>query len=335
MKKIIFCIPQLYYGGAEQQIKYLANKLINQYEVIIICFDNELKIEGVDSNVKIIKTNKLSLFSLKSLNSILKFRNHIKGNFVISGSTSFDIICGFFKYFTNFNWWIRESNSPKYRKINLKIQTRNFLGKNANGIISNSKAGYLFWKLRNKNSFLIKNGYPQQLLELRNNKKFDYAVIASRMQAHKRINLSIDLFEKMKKDGYVNKLIICGTGPLEEDIKYYARKSVFSKSIFFKGFINHSEVIEILRISKVLISMSLYEGSPNIAIEALANNCKLFLSNTDSHRELIPAKIGNYVNEKDLNYKKKAKLSKLDLQKFLNKYSIEKTYKSYIKTLKI
>ena len=74
--------------------------------------------------------------------------------------------------------------------------------------------------------------------------------------------------------------------------------------------------------------MSLYEGSPNIAIEALANNCQLFLSNTDSHRELIPAKIGNYVNEKDLNYKNTAKLSKLDLQKFLNKYSIEKTYKS-------
>lgn len=334
MKKIIFCIPQIYLGGAEQQIKYLANELATQFEVLIICFDN-LNIEGIDSNIKIIKINKFCFYDLNFYKSLLKFRKYIKGNCVISGNISFDIICGFLKYFTNFDWWIRESNSPKARKINFKIQVRNFLGKKAKGIISNSKSGYYFWKLINKNSYFIKNGYPKKLLEIGNSKKYNYAVIASRMQEHKRINLAIDFFEKMKKDGYVNKLFICGTGPLKEQMKAYARKSIFSDSIVFKGFINHSDVIEILRISKIFISMSLYEGSPNTAIEALANNCELYLSNTYSHRELIPKNIGNFVELNDLTYQKSAKFNKSELQKFLSKYKIEKTTKSYIKTLKI
>ena len=89
-KEIVFCIPQLYGGGAEQQIKYLANIFTNDFRVKIIVLNN-YKTEGIDPNIKIIKIKKLSF---KSLGSILTLRNELKNNYVISASIYFDILCG-------------------------------------------------------------------------------------------------------------------------------------------------------------------------------------------------------------------------------------------------
>ena len=61
--------------------------------------------------------------------------------------------------------------------------------------------------------------------------------------------------------------------------------------------------------------MSSYEGTPNAAIEALANNCELFLSDTPSHMDFFPKSIVNYVNIETLDFKKRLKKT---LQKFCN-----------------
>ena len=160
-KEIVFCIPQLYGGGAEQQIKYLANIFQNDFKVKIIVLNN-YKTEGIDPNIKIIKIKKLSL---RSLRSILIIRNELKNKYVISASIYFDILCGLLIKFTKFKWWIRESNSSKARKVSFKNSLRKFLGKNANGIIANSKSGYKYWNKINKNSRVIFNGYPDEILE--------------------------------------------------------------------------------------------------------------------------------------------------------------------------
>ena len=149
-KEIIFCIPQLYGGGAEQQIKYLANIFQNDFKVKIIVLNN-YKTEGIDPNIKIIKIKKLSFKKIRSLKSLLTLRKIINGNYVISATIYFDILCGFLKFFTNFYWFIRESNSSNARKISFKNNLRKFLGKKAQGIVANSKSGYKYWYLMDIN----------------------------------------------------------------------------------------------------------------------------------------------------------------------------------------
>ena len=62
------------------------------------------------------KANQLSVFgkalkNIYSFKSIFKIRSLISNKKVISASLYFDIICGFLRIFTKFDWWIRESLS--------------------------------------------------------------------------------------------------------------------------------------------------------------------------------------------------------------------------------
>jgi len=331
-KEIIFCIPQLYGGGAEQQIKYLANIFAKEYKVKIIALKNSNK-EGFNPDIEIIKIRKLSLKRISSIKAFLILRKEIKGNHVISASIYFDILCGLLKIFTRFNWFIRESNSSKARKDNFKNRLRKFLGRNAKGIIANSESGYKYWKLINKNSKLIYNGYPREILEKTKLKKKDYAVIASRLQPHKNIKLSIDLFDKLKKEGYIKRLIICGDGPEKKNIIKYINKSSNKNHIEIKGFINHKKLQDILSYSKCFLSMSSYEGTPNSVIEALANYCEVFLSDSSSHKDFFPSNIVNFVSIKNLNYKKNNRKDFLKILEFIKEFNINKVsykYKTFI-----
>ena len=57
--------------------------------------------------------------------------------------------------------------------------------------------------------------------------------------------------------------------------------------------------------------MSDYEGTPNVAIEALSNNCQLFLSNSDSHKDFFSSKLVNFVNQNNLSFKITKKIIKI------------------------
>ena len=333
-KEIIFCVPQLYGGGAEQQIKYLANIFSNKYRVKIIVLDNANK-NDVNSNIEIIKIQKLSFKKIRSLKSLLTLRKIINGNYVISATIYFDILCGFLKFFTNFYWFIRESNSSNARKISFKNNLRKFLGKKAQGIVANSKSGYKYWYLVNKNSKLIYNGYPKEILETTKKKKKDFAVVVSRMQPHKNIKSSIDLFNKLKKEGYIKKLIIFGEGPEMNKIKKYIKINFNKENIEIKGFISHKKLQEMLSYAKYFLSMSSYEGTPNAAIEALANNCELFLSDTSSHMDFFPKSIVNYVNIETLDFKKNTKKDSSKTLQFLKECDIEVAFRKYKRFLNI
>ncbi len=333
-KEIIFCVPQLYGGGAEQQIKYLANIFSNEFRVKIIVLDNANK-NDINSNIEIIKIQKLSFKKIRSLKSLLTLRKIINGNYVISATIYFDILCGFLKFFTNFYWFIRESNSSNARKINFKNNLRKFLGKKAQGIVANSKSGYKYWYLINKNSKLIYNGYPKEILETTKKKKKDFAIVASRMQPHKNIKSSIDLFNKLKKEGCIKKLIIFGEGPEMNKIKKYIKINSNKENIEIKGFISHKKLQEILSYAKYFLSMSSYEGTPNAAIEALANNCELFLSDTSSHKDFFPKSIVNYVNIETLDFKKKTKKDSTKILQFLKECDIEVAFRKYKRFLNI
>lgn len=333
-KRLIFCINQLYGGGAEQQIKYITNNLSKEFNIKILVLRNK-NITEVNSNIEIIKIDKLSIKNIYSFNSIFKIRRLIFKEKVISASLYFDIICGILKIFTKFDWWIRESNSAK-SKIYIKNKIRSFLGIRANGIISNSKSGYNYWIKYNNNCKLIFNGYPDSLLNLNNKRhiKKENAIIASRFVSHKNIYQSIDVFIKLRELGFVEKLLIFGDGPLRYKLINYIQNCKFKKYINFKGQKSHQKILKAFRYSKALISMSDYEGTPNVAIEALSNNCQLFLSNSDSHKDFFSSKLVNFVNQNNLSFKITKKNNK-DIKNFLKECRISNTIKEYKSFLEI
>jgi len=66
------------------------------------------------------------------------------------------------------------------------------------------------------------------------------------------------------------KLIIIGAGPLEFDLKLYAKRFTLNARVRFIGFIPHSELPVYLHISDIFVRPSLSEGFGSSFIEAMA-----------------------------------------------------------------
>ena len=73
-----------------------------------------------------------------------------------------------------------------------------------------------------------------------------------------------------------SKLLLVGTGPLEEEIKEKLQNLKIEDKVIFTGFATN--VNEYLQAMDVFIMPSLYEGLPITAIEAQASGLPCFLS---------------------------------------------------------
>ncbi len=86
----------------------------------------------------------------------------------------------------------------------------------------------------------------------------------------------IDIFNEIQKIKPTSKLLLIGTGPLEEDIKDKVKKLNLEDKVIFTGFA--SNVNEYMQAMDVFIMPSLYEGLPITAIEAQAAGLPCFIS---------------------------------------------------------
>ena len=96
------------------------------------------------------------------------------------------------------------------------------------------------------------------------------------------------------KDNIPNiKLIIVGTGPLEEKLKQFVIKNNLEKYVFFKGFIPHDEVFYYYSIANISLILSkvdkwgYQEGLPVVLLEAMSFGLPIIGTNTAGIKEVI------------------------------------------------
>lgn len=106
--------------------------------------------------------------------------------------------------------------------------------------------------------------YPQKL-----EKKYDI-VFSGRLVKNKGINLLLKAIRSLKNV----KLIIVGSGPLEDKIKHYIKRNKLEKNIVFAGWLpTIKDLAKIYNQSKIFIMPSFNEGGPRVNLEAMA--CKV------------------------------------------------------------
>lgn len=123
-----------------------------------------------------------------------------------------------------------------------------------------------------------------------------YALYFGRLSKEKGVKTLID--EAVKAD---IKLYILGTGPIEEELKEYAK--TFS-NVEFKGFQRGQALTDYVKNSRcVVLPSEWYENGPYSAMEAMALGKPLIVSNNGGLPELVDDGINGYV------YTDKAQLS--------------------------
>lgn len=296
-KNILLLMPTIQRGGIENNLIYLSNYFIkNSCKCYLLTsnISNEIK-KRLNKKVNIIYSRNylnfrfinpryndglncfIKLLSLTNINQfkILSFQNHFLS---VIGAL-----------LTNKKVIIRIANHPTgsvkffQKKIfyTFKLFIKNFIYRFADAIVcnSNESKNYFRSKKFTNNVMCIFNPLILNNKKKITTKRQNYFFTAGRLENQKNIEGIIFAFEKFLKKFPKSKLIIIGNGSLEKKLKNYVKNNNLDKKISFKNFKNPEKY---LKKCKAFILNSLFEGLPNVLLEALKYNTPIISTNCSS-----------------------------------------------------
>ncbi|HXK40859.1 MAG TPA: glycosyltransferase family 4 protein [Candidatus Paceibacterota bacterium] len=132
--------------------------------------------------------------------------------------------------------------------------------------------------------FLIKAGVPKEKIiyipaiyvdldifrPMNLPKEYDL-IFVGRLEKNKGINLLLETASKLKAQILNFKMIIVGSGPLKESLKFKIKNLKLQDNIMLYGWAKDSlEIAELMNKSKILMMPSYNEGGPRVVVEAMA-----------------------------------------------------------------
>lgn len=288
-KKIIFFLHNLKAGGAEKNSINYANYLSdNNIDVKIICLSNQgiLK-KNINRKIKVINLNKKRL--INSIFPILKIINTTKPDILFSSLLHISIFLCFFKRinFIKPKLFIRPSNvillshKAVQNKTNyLIISLTRFCLKYADLFFCISEDIYKelrLFKIPTKKIVKINNAIVDNDFYLKSKKplkkdkrlnKTDYILSIGRLTEQKNHIMLLNSFVQIKKI-YKKKLflVLIGEGHLKKDLKNFVKNKKIEQDVIFLN--NLQNVLNYIKFCKLFVQTSLWEGQPNVLIEAL------------------------------------------------------------------
>lgn len=272
--KIGFIIGSLNYSGAEKIARYLIDVLHNQYhyEIGVILLSGEGPYSDIDYIKQFVIKTKGNKF-LRVYNRQKQIRNIVnleKYEIVISFGVKFNIDAMEALKNTNTKVILCERNDPvndPHRKI-LRIRRRIIYPFATGYIFQTRRIGNFFGKKIFEKGTVIPNFIERPMKNLYSEKNENNIVITARLDdVQKNISLLLRAFYKFSQSNDYH-LYIVGNGPDEKKLKFYAQKMKLEDRVHFMG---KKNVYDYLKIAKIFVLSSNYEGMPNSLIEAMAS----------------------------------------------------------------
>lgn len=286
-RSVTLIINSLGRGGAERVCVSLANELTNRgnrVNLIVLRktsnnyesdLDNRIKIEYLDAKKDIFSLIKLKRYLLinNNIERILAFDERITSicNYVkIKENKNYKVITRIInnidyqkRYNNNLTNILMERFVKKYFKYSDKyiFQCRQMMlrmVKYFNIKQQNSKSTYIYNPLSEY--------FENQRIESR---KSDFFLMVGRLDKQKGYKYALSTFRKLKQNGINIHVIILGEGPYRKKIEKYVNK--YKLNVELLGNIKH--VDNYYAKARALILTSIYEGFPNVEIEAMACGC--------------------------------------------------------------
>ena len=354
-KKIIFFCPSIEEGGVEKNLILTINKLINTYQISIITANKNKKkkfsskinfispnLINFSNNLRVIKSIVCLFYGLVTLSNksiIISYESNLfaiilaklLGCKIIVRSNAHPkgYINNIFKLFI-FKTFFQLSNAVVVNSNEFKKSIDKAL-KIKSIVVYNSLDNYAYpIKLKIKNTFLQNKNCYKLIAIGRIVEQKDYITM---LKAMKLIN------NKLKF-----KLIILGKGKLKNPLKKFCKNNELKNKIKFLGY--KKNIFPYLQYSDCLILSSLYEGLPNVILEAISMKKLVISSDCPSGPSeiLLKGRAGYLFKPKSykelaskiyFSYKNK-KISKKKIElasKTLKKYDIKKNTKEFIKVI--
>tara|TARA_Y100000816_G_scaffold220828_1_gene165812 strand:+ start:1308 stop:2399 length:1092 start_codon:yes stop_codon:yes gene_type:complete len=318
--KIILFMPCIDTGGVEKNFFLISNFLAkNINNVTVITISKNIK-KQLNRRINVVSLNydiwnKLSRRIKFVLGLFLLIKEIFKNKDAIVLSFQANIYCGFLSKLLGFNLIIRSNSSPEgWSKNFIKKQLYKFGLNAASQIIVNSlEFKKIIKKKFNINSVNIYNPLnSKEIIDLSKKKiKFNFfeknylnLINIGRLENQKD-HLTLLRAIKLIKDRIKIKLLIIGNGSMQNEIGAFIEKNNLKSNV--KIINNLDNPFPYLLKSDLFVLSSIFEGLPNVLLEALTLNKFVISTNcsTGPAEILVNGKGGILVPIK--NYKKLAR----------------------------
>ena len=306
-EKLSILVGSLGGGGAEKVAINIANTIKGNISLVSLTSNIDYDIKNINRNVKLI------IYKKKRIRfSILKYLFYLRKNkpkFILSTSRDTNLVLSLVSNFLNYSPKLifREENTiermktsiPSNQYINI-ILNKYFpqiiklivsisylkcskLIANSDDTASDIRSFLIFKKPIIKvipNPVLPINFNPNQYSQSNHswfkNKHIKVILGVGRLVKQKRFDILLRAFSQaIKKDKNI-RLIICGQGREENNLKDLSKKLNISQFVCFKGFI--SDPYSYFNSADIFCLTSEYEGFGNVIVEAMSFGLKIILS---------------------------------------------------------
>jgi len=304
--KILYCIPTLGNGGAERQLTYLAGELQRTGHEVHVASSrggpnlDRIKSDGVHWHRVGGVSNRDPVIFLRLVQLMRKLRPDVVQTIL----APMDIMGGAAALLTRTPWILKESSSARLYDTGLRHKFRTALGRRAHGIISNSADGDLYWQsVRSSNPrSVIRNAIPfAEIQKAASGFKLGTAqgseekviLFAGRLDSGKNVRtLILALAQIAHEVPFI--ALVCGDGRRRQYLERLAREAGIAHRVVFTGYV--SNIWTLMKCADAFVSLSRFEGCPNVVIEAMACGCPLVLSDIPAHREILDDKAASLVD---------------------------------------
>ena len=293
-RTILHLIPTLEGGGAERQLSMLAAEQARRGLNVHIGFRRAgiygatLQNEGVNLH----PLGDFRGFSFRFLWNLDALIRRTRPDLIQTWLTSMDILGGLAATGHRLPWLISErSSAPNYRSGPAN-RVRMQLSRFASGVVANSNGGLEYWKSAGPPGlvrFVIPNALAlteiqRALPEPPPDAAGSTILVVGRLSSDKGLSTILEAAFAIKSPVPVS-FVIMGDGEERARIDRAISEAGIPGRVILLPY--KQDWWGMLKPASALVSMSAYEGSPNIVLEAMAAGCPLIVSDIPAHREFL------------------------------------------------
>jgi glycosyltransferase involved in cell wall biosynthesis len=309
---VLHIIPTLEGGGAERQLCMLATEQVRRGHSVHLAVrrtgvhEDEMRQGGV----RIHNLGNLRSINPRLLLAITRVIRTIKPAIVQTWLPQMDFLGGIAAFLTGTRWIVSERTSGKYyNELPVFARLRLLLGQSASSIVANSSGGEQYWRMSGRsglrlatipNALDIARIREASLGMTREVNEAALLLVVGRFSSEKALEIIVRAISKLsQRQTSPIDVLMMGEGSERASIVREIEGVGLQDRIKLLPY--QSEWWKWLGVADGLISMSRYEGNPNVVLEAMAGGCPVVLSDIPGHREIADASSALFVPVDDVN----------------------------------
>jgi glycosyltransferase involved in cell wall biosynthesis len=120
-------------------------------------------------------------------------------------------------------------------------------------------------------------------------------VVAARLVEQKGHRFFIRSLELLREKGLRPKALVCGEGPLEQELKKQVAEAGLQDQVVFCGAVPHDQMLQIMQGVDLAVLPSVIEGFGNVLAEAMLLECPVLATDMGAVRDIIETEISGLI----------------------------------------